>query len=279
MRKYWTCTKFADWIRGTAKPNAATSQGWYDWRKEAKAKHPYRFWLTETAMHQVQRLVDYIPDRLADVRYYINNRWITRTHALTAHPRDIPRGEWRDVGNRFLPCLFNELVDFVEVELAWSHVMWDADAREKYKTPWWRSGWLRWRTWRCPEAGVANLEWASNLKFDDQWLKPTDPSYGKPTPQAEGSQEILTLYKWWTEVYLKRPDPMEASGVKAIYERERAEDDEDDIFISINRKRTKEQQEEYNRAHEIQTAMEAEYEREEEEMMIRLIKIRQSLWT
>lgn len=280
MRNYWSCSKFADWIRGTAKPGAATGQGWSDWRKKAKSSHPFRFWLTETALHSIQNVFEYIPEKLNDVRYYINNRWITKTHALTSHPREIPRGEWRDVGGRFLPCLFNELVDFVEIEQAWHHVMWDSEAREKYKTPWWRKGWLRLRTWRCPEAGIEHLEWAASLVFDDQFNKPTDLCYGKPTPQAEGAQEILALYKWWKESYLKRPDPMEASGVAAIYARERAEDeDDDDIFVSINRKRTKEQQEEYNRAHDIQTAMEAEYEREEEEMMIRLIKIRNHLWT
>jgi hypothetical protein len=179
--------------------------------------------------------------------------------------------------------MFNELVNFVEIEQAWHHCMWDKEAREKYKTPWWRSGWLRWRTWRCPEAGVAHLTWAGELKFDDQWIRPTDPSYGKPTPQAEGAREILELYKWWTEVYLKRPEPMDASGMSAIYERERAAreaaGEEDDIFVTINRKRTTEEQEEYDRAHAIQDAMELEYEREEEEMMIRLIKIRHHLWT
>lgn len=280
MRNYWTCSSFADWLRGTAKPGSATSQDWAQWRIDAKQAHPFRFWLAEEVLDSIQSFFRYIPERLNDVRYYINNRWISRSHALTSHSRDIKPGEWCDVGHRFLPCLFNELVNFVEIEQAWHHVLWDHKARAKFKTPWWRSGWLRWRTWRCPEAGIEHLTWASELKFDDQWTSPSDPKFGKPTPQAESAMEILFLYRWWTETYRNRPDAMEASGLSAIYSRERDETEGDDsIFVTLNRTRTKEEAEELDRASALNQEIEYEYEREDEEMMIRLIKVRQSLWT
>ena len=34
---YWTCSKFADWLRGTTKGGAKTSEGWDEWEKRAKA--------------------------------------------------------------------------------------------------------------------------------------------------------------------------------------------------------------------------------------------------
>ena len=275
MRNYWSCSKFADWIRGTIKGDAKTSQGWREWEDSARTQHPVRYWIAEKGLDMLQDIIFYIPDKLYSVKYYINNRWVTKTHALTAHPRDIKPGCWRDVGYRFLPCLFNELQDFVEVEQAWHHVMWDAAARKKYKTPWWGVGWFRWRTWRCPEAGVAYLIWASELRADESWgMKPGDKGYGELTHQALAAQEILTLYRWWTETYRNRPDAMDASGWSAVCDkmRDSALDLLEDTKDPVLRR-------EKDRAHKLLQKIEAEYEKEEDEMLIRLIKVRKNLWT
>ncbi len=128
---YWTCSKFADWVRGTAKLKAGTSEEWDEWTTTAQMRHNFRYWLAEEGLDILQKIVYWPTDKLYAIKYYINNRWVSRTHSLTAHPRDIKPGEWRDVGNRFLPCLFNELVDFVEVELAWWHLAWSPEERSK----------------------------------------------------------------------------------------------------------------------------------------------------
>lgn len=273
---YWTCSRFADWIRGTAKPKAATSQGWREWKKEAKKRHPIRHWIAEEGLDHLQDIWMWIPDKLDSIRYYVNNRWITRSHACTAHPNDIKPGDWCDVGNRFLPCLFNELVDFVEVETAWHHVLWDQEAQKKYQPPWWRRGWLRWRTWRCPEAGMAHLMWAASLTNDQTMgCSPGDGFYGKPTQQALNAKEIIDLYVWWKHIRPKRPDPMDASGWSAICERRR-EKNGDDIFWEDNDPQDKtDTKTALDKCHEL----EQQYENEDEEMMIRLIKVRQGLWT
>jgi hypothetical protein len=101
-----------------------TSEEWDNWTTAAQMKHNFRYWLAEEGLSYLQDFVTWPVRKIYDVKYYINNRWVTRTHALTAHPRDIKPGAWCDVGNRFLPCLFNELVDFVETESAWSHIAW-----------------------------------------------------------------------------------------------------------------------------------------------------------
>lgn len=273
---YWTCTKFADWLRGTPKPHAETSKGWRLWTREAKAAHPFRYWLADEGLDYLQTFVMWPIDKLYAIKYYINNRWVTRTHALTAHPRDIARGEWCDVGNRFLPCLFNELVDFVEVELAWWHLVWEGkEKRQQYKAPWWNFGWFRMRLWRCPQAGLDNLEWQRNLKNDDTWMEKDDPRFGQPTYQAVAAQEILDLYTWWTVTRPARPDPYEASGWSAICAKRR-EDRDTDVFISDD---TEQEREESRKALDIIQEMETKYEAEDEEMLIRLIKVRKSLWT
>ena len=132
--KYWSCTKFADWLRGTPKISAGTDDEWNNWYEQAKTAHPVRYWISEEGLDMVQDFITFPLRTLYSIKYYINNRWITRTHALTSHPRDIQPGAWSDLGNRFLPCLFNELVNYVEVELAWWHIAWDGEER---KTPGW----------------------------------------------------------------------------------------------------------------------------------------------
>jgi hypothetical protein len=274
---YWTCSKFADWLRGTAKLKAGTSEEWDEWTTTAQMRHNFRYWLAEEGLDYLQKIVYYPTDKLYAIKYYINNRFVTRTHALTAHARDIPRGEWRDVGNRFLPCLFNELVDFVEVELAWWHIAWDTEARKKFESPWYATGWFRWRTWRSPECGLANLEWQRSLKFnEDEGFEKGDPHIGQPTPQAKKAQEILDLYTWWTTTYRNRPDPYEVSGWTAACEAQRAANGGKLSWSTPKDPVLKKAQ---NKAHKLLQKIEADYEKEDEEMMIRLIKVRHGLWT
>ena len=272
---YWSCSKFADWIRGTNKLGAGTSEEWDEWRTTAQMKHNFRYWLAEEALDAVQNFVNYPMDRLNDIRYYINNRWVSKSHALTADPRDIRPGRWCDVGNRFLPCLFNELVDFVEIEQAWHYVMWNDEERKKFDVPWWRSGWLRWRTWRSPEAGMAYLNWASTLT-NEEFLDDDEKHLAVPTFQANAAKEIIELYTWWTVTYRNRPDPYELSGWTAYCEAARLANGG---RLSFSKDKTPELAEMSKIAMDKMHKMEEEYEAEDEAMMIRLIKIRQSLWT
>ena len=275
MRNYWTCSKFADWIRGTTKIKCGTGKEWAEWEKAAKARYPIRWWIAEEGLDHIQDIWCYIPERINDVRYYINNRWITRTHALTAHARDLPRGQWRDVGNRFLPCLFNELVDFVEIESAWSHIAWGSEEdRAKYNPPFWASGWFRWRTWRCPQAGIDHLDWAMTLTNTD-WCEPNHPEYGKPTGQAIRAKEIKELYTWWTVTRPARPDAYDASGWTEYCEQARILNG-GKLFGG---KKTPELEKLSTKSHKLLQKIEAAYEKEDEAMMIRLIKARDSLWT
>lgn len=274
-KNYWSCSNFADRIRGIEKGGAKTGREWREWEAEAKTKHPIRYWIAEEALDAIQNFIWWPVDKLYDIKYYINNRWITRTHALTAHPRDLPRGQWSDVGNRFLPCLFNELVDFVETELAWWHLAWSPEERPKYNMPWWAVGWWRIRTWRCPQAGLDNLKWQSELVWTEEECEPGSEKIGKPTYQAEKALEILALYKWWTEVYPNRPDPHDASGWSEFCNRRR---EEDRHFLDFESE-TEEERKESVKILDLCRSIEEQQEKEDEEMLIRLIKIRKSLWT
>ena len=273
--QYWSCSPFADWVRGTKKLSAGTSEEWDEWTTKAQMKHNFRYWLAEEGLSHLQDFVTWPVRKIYDIKYYINNRFVTGTHRLTAHARDIRPGSWCDVGNRFLPCLFNELVDFVEVELAWWHIAWDEEARKQFEAPWYSFGWFRWRTWRCPEAGLANLEWQRKLVHDDEYCK-DEKFYMKPTPQAIKAQEILDLYQWWCIKYRNRPDPYEASGWTAACEASRAANGG---RLSFSEPKDPVLKKQSDKAHKLLQKIEADYEKEDEQMMIRLIKVRHGLWT
>jgi hypothetical protein len=275
---YWSCSKFADWIRGTDKGGAKTDQEWKLWHEQSSGSRPIRHWIAEEALDCIQNILMWPLDRLYDIKYYINNRWVTGTHALTAHSRDIPRGQWRDLGERFLPCMFNQLVDFVEVELAWKHVACDKEARTKYKVPWYGLGWFRWRIWRSAQAGIDYLNWEIDLVQDKTWgLGPDDDNYGEPTPQAQAALEILTLYRWWTEIYSQRQDPHDESGWSAACRmgRKNGGNFMDIMFNNTDPEYIKARDQAFKLLQEIETKR----EQEDTDMLVRLIKVRGKLWT
>ena len=273
---YWSCSKFADWVRGTPKLGAGTSEQWDEWDRKAQGYSKVRYWLAEEGLDYVSNVIYFIPDKLYDLKYYINNRWVSRTHSLTASPRDIKPGAWHDVGDRFLPCLFNELVDFVEIELAWWQIVWNSEESTKYKAPFWASGWFRWRTWRCPQAGLDNLAWQRKLVWTEDEVGADHKELGKFTPQAIKAQEIFDLYYWWKVTRPARLDAYEVSGWTAACEAQRLANGgkiswgipKDPVFKKAQTK-----------AHKLLEKIEADYEKEDEAMMIRLIKVRHGLWT
>jgi hypothetical protein len=272
--RYWSCSKFADWLRGTDKISVGTSQEWNDWDNIAKSKYPLRYWLAEEGLDKIQTFIMWPIDTLYSVKYWINNRFVTKTHTLTSN---LKKGQWHELDTRIIHCLFDELVNHVEIEIAASNFRWDEETRKKYKAPFWAIGWFRWRTYRNVEAAMDYLDWASNLRWGEDEVGEDDPSIGKLTYQAEGAREIKELYLWWKNVYPNRPDPHDASGWTEFCERRRS-DREDSIFGWLEDKTPEEAEESHrilDRCHEI----ERQYDEEDTEMLIRLIKVRQRLWT
>ena len=105
---------------------------------------------------------------------------MTQTHNLKT---GLKKGEWYDLDTRILYGLFNELVEFVEVEL--SHLSkWDRNKKYKFKNG------------RCIEAAYDYFEWANNLPEESD------------RTQREDSIKIKELYEWWTKQRPNRDDPL-----------------------------------------------------------------------
>lgn len=272
---YWANSKFANWIRGTDKPSSSTTSGWAQWHKLAADNHPLRYWLAEEVLGKLQRWAYKPAEQYSDIKHYIKNRWISKSHALTSSSTHIKRGQWCDLSDRFLPCLFDELVDFVEIEVAIMH-LWCADNSEKYQVTW--KDKLPWNTWRSPELGVAYLEWSADLVHDPGSCHPNN--VGKPTPHALASKEILDLYYWWKEEYPNREDPSELSGWSAYCRQKKSESNGRTIFSMFdNDNKTPAEKAQIRRMFDAEKKIERQYKKEDEQMMIRLIKVRHYLWT
>lgn len=249
---HWSCSKLSDKIRGTKKPASFSMEEWENWDDYLKKNNPIRFWISENGLRLLQDIVYFPYDRYRDIRSYVRNRFIDKIHALTASPEHLKRGQYCDIDTRMFYCLFDTLVDFVEGEVAhWT--AWN-DHDKKYT----------WKNGRCKDAGLDHLKWEMTLTDSEYGLFPDSPEFAKPTSQAIAAKEIFDLYIWYTEVYANRKDPMDESGWSDYCSTpnwSNKVDPEDRIILDKCNK------------------LEEAYDNEDTEMLIRLIKIRQALWT
>jgi hypothetical protein len=118
------------------------------------------------------------------------------------------------------------------------------------------------------------LKWASTLT-NEEFLDEGEKHKAEPTYQAKAAKEIIELYTWWKEVYPNRPDVHDASGWTAYCEMRRNNGYD---FFDMEDK-TEEEREQCRTALDKSQEIEKAYRDEDEAMMIRLIKIRESLWT
>ncbi len=272
---YWSCSKFADWLRGTSKPSARREKDWDTWKKSAQKKS-FRYWLAEEGLDRLQNLLNWPKNRLNDVRHYCNNRWIYKTHSLNSR---LKPGQWYDFDTRMFHAAFDSLVNFVEIEQAWLNVICSDKAYKKYRKRWYYF-FLFTHQWRSPEAGLDYLKWAANLRHDEEWLDKNDPEFGKPTQQSIAAKETLELYTWWKEIRPKRPDPIDTSGLNNYWkEKHLAAQDQGIEFQLLDRDKEGPDRDHFNQLMENCHRIEQEQAEEDTEMLIRLVKIRGSLWT
>jgi len=259
------------------KPEFATAKEWRDWERTAKAEQPVAYWLHEVFLDGIRMFWKYrILGPINSLRYAIRHRFFDRYNIIHTGLK----AEYWDCDTRMLHGMFNMLVDFVEVEKAWMHVVFTDGNREKYGYPWWSLGWTRFKGYRCSEAGLDHLRWEMTL--DD----PSLPIEERSDSQARQAREIMELYNWWKHVRPTRVDPMDASGWSEHCDRRRASksadrsNDEDDAWSLLDDEDETDAEREHSlsiihKTHDIEKS----YDDEDEAMLIRLVKIRKGLWT
>jgi hypothetical protein len=281
MSRHYSSSPFFKWVTkkfGMNKPSALGWDEWDDWNVTTKNEHPIGWFFTETVPDLLENPAKWFIDPLASAKYYIINRFIDKRHVMST---GLKPGDWNEFETRLLHSMFNELVNFVEVESAWNHLMWmDDEDHKKFNVPWYYENyWLRWRTWRSPEAGLAHFYWARTLRWSSNEVAKDSEYIDKRTPQAEAADEILALYHWWKFDYLKRPEAWVASGFQAFWDIMDAKHGDSNWLLGNKSPMTEEERTEYRMWSDKNTALEEQWNVDETEMMCRLIKIRCSLWT
>lgn len=271
--KYWGSNKLTAWLykrAKLAKPQAATAEEWEDWNTNTSRQAKFATWL-DNALDQLQHYVMFPFDVWYSIRLYIRNRYFTRTHLLVT---DLEPGLWHEFDNRLLHGMFGAFADFIETENAASELYFRDKAERRRichecDISWTAQLFSRWITIRSPKMGIRHLTWEIGLTKDKDWgLTPDDAEWGKPTPQAAAAKETLELYLWWKNRKF-RPDPAIASGWMAEYEAANA------AGTGVRGLQLSSTSGSLERMDQIEEA----YNKEDEEMMHKLIKMRGYMWT
>ena len=255
-RLYLGDSKWVEALRrrfGINKPQWAGLGEWDDINARIRQEHPVGWFFTETVPDCIEAVHDFITAPYYKTRYYIRNRFIRKTHQLRT---DCPPGQYWDTDERLTSAMANVIIDYVEIELALKSA-WCVS--EESKTAVWQNG-------RCAELGLEYLAWEQTL--DDESLDENSRS----DLQAANARHIAAIYNW-AKTRNDRPDPHDASGwteycAKYPYSWKQKPEDE-----------TAEQRAEADAALAKCRLIEKQYEDQDEAMLIRIVKIRKSLWT
>lgn len=244
--RYWShswLTKLtAKWLGAPRRPPGATMKEWRDFDRNQKHNFPLQENI-EDFLSWLQNVVLFPSDVVYTIRCYIRNRFIDKIHVLQT---DLEPGQYYDYDSRLLHGMFNSFVQFIEHEQTLENLKWELTLTNEYE-------------WLCDEEAKQQ------------------PDYGKATPQAISAQEKLALYTWWKETRPARVDAYEASGYKDWSSKNRNE--EDGMWSTLIDDEDTEKQETRSTLFKKWREIDDQYDKEDEDMMIRLIRIRQTCWT
>lgn len=238
-------------------PGALTSDGWYYFNKEFKANAPIRFWLDKN----FKRTFIYpIKWKYEGITNWMRYRTIDRYNVVKTGLE--PGYYERDT--LILHANFNLLVSYVETALAWKHY-W----AEKQPDSWKREHipfYNYIKPLRRPDIGIKHLEWEMTL--DD----PSLPPFQQSPLQAKRAREVYALYDWWVN---KRPARNAINPIRP------GTDDDDDEFVFLTRPKNRNSKEykRYLKQLDELHRQEGKWQKEDDAMLIRLMKIRRGLWS
>lgn len=244
------------------KPHALGWAEWEDWHANTKAKRPFAYFVMETLPDFWNDVSKTVCRPFNNVRHWLRYRLFDRYHVINTGLKP----DYHEIEERMLHGMFALLVDFVEVESAWMHVVFDKEESKKHHVPWWSIGRFRFKSFRNVEAGLAHLKWEMTLDSD------TLPVHDRNPGQAAMAREVWELYHWWKHIRPTRPDPDDISGwsdhcrtksIRELFRNDRTPEEEKASMDMIMTSRD----------------IESSYDDEDERMLVRLIKIRKSLWT
>jgi len=154
----------------------------------------------------------------------------------------LQRAQWYDCDTRLFEAGFQILVDYVEGELAWMEILDEGKAK-------WYHRWVSIPNAR--ERGLKRLEW--EVQLGDSSIT-----------QSEAASEVRDLYLWYKDVRPNRVNPFTEVPDRPILLDENGQLETD---------------EEYSEAVMKAFRIEESQEEEDTDQLVRLMRIRRSMWT
>ena len=236
--------------------------------------------------------------KLKSIKYSMNRlywwlayRTCNRHHVVKV--RDLGPG-FHEPSELILHASFQLLVDYVEINLAYSYRVWEEKEsiwqKLHYRLPFCLDK-LVWNP-RSAEAGLKKLEWEINLPREDKLDENGYIVEYSCKHQAEAADKVKRLYLWWTEERPNRPCPSEASGWSDWCKFEKKKygklfrtepcafkDDGTPSVYRLKDDLTDQEEDEKSKILKRYREIETSYDQEDEDMLKLLAEIRLSLWT
>jgi hypothetical protein len=250
--------KFKAWMDYNP-PGSMSSKGWRLFDKEFKEKAPIRYFFDKSFKRSVILPIKW---KFGHISNWIRFRTYDKYHKIDSGLKP----GYYDTDTLMINVNFNLLKEFVEVEQARQTYYWSDEYKKK--AGFWEKHMPYYRkfvSFRRSDLGIKHFEWAATL--DDPKLPPMERS----ERQARDAREILILYKWWVT---DRPARKEV-------EHPEFSDQGLGTLGSFDADFDKTAPDYVKYIESIQNSgnQEEAWHKEDEEMLIRLIKIRQGLWT
>lgn len=192
-------------------------------------------------------------------------RWIAfRTYDKYHVVKTDLKPDYYDKDTILLHANFSLLVDFVEIEKASMQHYFST----KKERPHWFSRRMNFSSFPQEEKrrlGLEYLDWEINCE-DEHF----------PVHQKQSAKEVKELYLWWKDIRPNRIDPFEKYA-KELDEIPKVSFDKESHKIVDNK--TAKEKKNMKKIYNSIAKLEQQYDKEDEQMLIRLIKIRKTLWT
>lgn len=193
------------------KPPYETMEGWYEWRRKVKNKHPVLYFLLE----RVPTRIRVLKTRIKDIKWWFFHRFHPKHQYNIIKPATLGPGYY-DPDTRILHAVMHELTDFLSY--CDKHTDWDATPEHKHA--------------RAEMQAVADW-WKEYNELDER----LDREYPIPPLQVDD------LFYAFSQKNQDKPDVI---AYRAAMDKH----------------------------HEI----EEQYRKQENEMLIRVIKVREFMW-
>lgn len=240
--------KFKDWMAFNP-PSAATIDEWYEFDKKFKEDAPIRHFLVKGKFKKFSFRIKFYLQKISDFFIY---RFLNKYHIVDSK---LPP-QYHEAEKVLLHSAFSILVDYVEITSSLK-----CAKTEDFKNI---LEWKRFLPWvfirdnfRSRTLGTEHLKWEIGLT--------------KESPrQSECATEVLYLYTWWKDIRPERK-PIDCP-VKLDNQYPLA------VLSETWRKNNAESYNKWKEWVDASNKQEEEWNEEDDEMLIRLVKIRRCLY-